>query len=143
MPFRLPVRRLVLDLVPQAMRSWVDAAVFQPLNRNLEALEGALAKVGTDRLNVQWLEWRGLVPTSTAPVEFLSTLAGPCKAIFPAFASALDTGGTPSVPAGGLSTPTWEEVAIAGRNGTKLRLTSQSGLAGGTRYVVRWLAIGG
>jgi hypothetical protein len=140
----LPVRRLVADLVPSEFRKWVEEALLAPLNRNLQAIETALGRVETARLNVQVLKYKGETPTSDLPAEFASTLSGPCLGVVVIYAATLDAGGTPTTPVAALTSPDWSEVVARDRGaGTKIRIKAQGGLTGGSNgYAVRWLAIG-
>lgn len=139
----LPVQRLSIDEVPAKERGWVERALMSPLNRDLLAIDGALGRVPTSRQNMQIIEHRGFPPSASDPLEVLSTLTGPCLALYIGYAAQLDTGGVPSTPVGGLTSPTWEEVALSGRTGSKLKISAQGGLTPTTRYAVRWLAVGG
>lgn len=141
MNFQLPVKRLALDHVPAQFRTWVEQALTGPLNRVLVTVEAALGRLLLAQLNVQFLDYKGLAPTTLAPAEFASTLAGPCRGVIPLWASTLDAGGTPASALGSLSLPAWVEVAAKDRSAPKIRITQQSGLSS-SRYAVRWMAIG-
>lgn len=141
--FQLPVSKLSSEQVPPDARKWVEEALIAPLNKVLPALAATLRRMLLSQVNVQLLEHRGLPPTATNPAEFASELSGQCQGLLLVYARVLDSGGTLGAPVSALTSPEWVEVAETGRAGSRLRITSQpAGLSSGTKYVLRWLAVG-
>lgn len=139
---QLPVTKLVADRVPADQRRWVEESIIGPVNRVLPALAAILRRLMLAQVNVQLLEHKGLPPSTASPVEFGSELTGSCQGLIPVYARTLDAGGTLGAPVGGLVLPVWTEVALTDRAGSRLRITAQTGLTDGTKYVVKWLALG-
>lgn len=142
MPFQLPVRRLLAEQIPAEHRKWVELALLGPLNRVLTLLETTLTRLSTSQINVQVLEWKGPSISATSPAEFTSTLYGKCAGLWVGYAAILDAGGVAATALAGLPLPGWVEVATQDRGANKLRITTQGGLTGGSRYAVRWIAVG-
>ena len=53
-----------------------------------------------------------------------------------------DAGGQAVTALGGLGLPAWEEKSGDGRTSTKLRILSQDTVSAGSRYLLRWIALG-
>lgn len=147
----LQAPRLAVDHVPADARGWVEKSLVAPLNRFLQPLADAIRRVMLSQLNVQVLEYRGYPPTTSLPAEFPSSLTGSCLGILPLSARLLEANGglAPGVGVGELTSPTWVELVKAGAGGATLRVTSQATtsdaattLSAGSKYLLRWLAVG-
>jgi hypothetical protein len=142
--------RLTTERVPAEHRTWVEQAIATPVNRVLAPLAAFMRRVMLAQLNVQIIQYRGLPPSSTEPLERALTVAGPCLGVVALGAKLLDSAGAEGNPVGtgvegdgGLTVPAWREVISADRGGRLLRITAQAGLTPGLKYSVTWLAVGG
>lgn len=146
----LPAPRLTTEQVPLEARPWVEKSLMAPLNRFLVPVAAILKRVMLSQLNVQILEYRGYPPTVSLPADFPSTLTGGCIGVLPLLARTLEANGQLGVSVGELTSPHWVEVVKPGQSGATLRVTSQqtdadaaTTLSGTTRYLLRWIAVGG
>lgn len=147
----LPTPRLVVDHVPAEARGWVERALTAPLNRFLQPLADSLKKIFLSQLNVQVVELKIRIPSSsvdiTEVVDWASskfdtplTITTATLGVVLMGAYSLDSAGHDSGPMWNLPAPVWQEVTLSGvRN---LRLRYQFGLTSGTMYRLVYLVVG-
>lgn len=140
------IEPLTGDALPRDMRPWVEKSLILPLNRVLDLLRSLLNRGISLRthVNCQVFERRFIVPSGSdwteERLDTPLTLTGPVLGLQALAAYRLDTAGLDETPIGGLSLPTWREIAANG--GKFLRLVHQAGLTAGHTVRVLYVAWG-